>query len=126
MNLAAGEAEKHVLKGDICSGLRIVVGRAVAGRSEETPMTSLDLCNHVVLPFKERMPEDVALATNSDTLYVTVSFNNGVFDVTTLGASDFAAPDETRISGMTPFHRRKFPDPARAGEVSCRFRRTHH
>ena len=99
MSLAAGEAEKLVLKGNMCSGLRIAVDRAVAGRSEEIPMTSLDLCSHVVLPFKERTPEDVALATNSDTMYVTVSFNNEVFDVTILGASDFAAPDETRIRG---------------------------
>ena len=94
---------KEVLRGDLYPGHTIVVGRAAPGQFEEIPITAIELGSHVVLFLQERTAGDVTLATNSDTFYVPVSFDNGVFDVKTLSMSDFAAPDETRIKARTLF-----------------------
>ncbi len=94
---------KEVLRGDLYPGHTIVVGRAPPGQFEEIPITAIEPGSHVVLFLKERTEDDVTLATNSDTFYVPVSFDNGVFDVKTLSMSDFAAPDETKIKARTLF-----------------------
>ena len=94
---------KDVLWGDHYRGEIIVVGRAPRGQFEEIPITAIEPGSHVVLFLQERTADDVKLATNSDTFYVPVSFDNGVFDVTALGTSDFAAPDETKIKPRTFF-----------------------
>lgn len=94
---------KDVLWGDLYPGPTIVVGSASPGQFEDIPITTIEPGSHVVLFLQERTADDVTLATNSETFYFPVSFDNGVFDVTTLGVSGFAAPDETRIRARTLF-----------------------